>query len=180
MNFWFCIVPLFIWRCQPARFVQKSVERIQMKRLSWVMLESVGPSKSKGCGVRHNARETAALLISIVRFCICRYRRRVRKGPHDRNDRRARPRGSLVAAYVDGASIRTTEFLVRYWCNLWKLRYVCDSFNIQYKITVRIIQNYSLLLLYFAKLILTKCIKFLYRHTEIRIKLYFTYFILPN
>jgi len=62
-----------------------------MKGLSWVMLENIGPSKSKGCGIRGQCGEAVTPSVAPVRFCIC-YRWRVRKGSHDRNDRKVQPR----------------------------------------------------------------------------------------
>ena len=68
---------------------QNVFRRIQTKGLSW--LESIGP-EVKRLRSEDNAEEMMTPSIAPVRFCICRYRRRVRKGSHDRNDRKVQPR----------------------------------------------------------------------------------------
>lgn len=64
-----------------------------MKGLSWNAREvRFIEVKRLRCPSTMPEKRRAAAIDSAVRFCICRYRRRARKEPHDRNDREARPR----------------------------------------------------------------------------------------
>lgn len=104
-----------IGRLASHKSLRNIFRRIQMKGLSWAILESIGPSKSKGCNVRTQCQSGSSVIDSIVRFCIC-YRRRVRKGSYDRNERKARPRARYINVYVGELQLETAEFLVGYGC----------------------------------------------------------------
>jgi len=83
----------FFVRVTLSDSAQKSVERIQTYSDERVILGHAREHRSiEVKRLRCPRTMPVTLSIAPVRFCICRYRRRVWKGSHDRNDRKVQPR----------------------------------------------------------------------------------------